>query len=71
MNLNLNNTLFVYIVILSLSLSSTLINALRIEEKGKKMFFAYFLYYIKLIISKLSEIYYLVSINFCEIYIDL
>ena len=41
MNLNLNKTLFVYIVILSLSLSSTLINALRIEEKGKKMFFAY------------------------------
>ena len=57
MNLNLNKTLFVYIVILSLSLSSTLINALRIEEKGKKMFFAYLLYYIKLIISKLSEIY--------------
>ena len=53
MNLNLNKTLFVYIVILSLSLSSTLINALRIEEKGKKMFFAYLLYYIKLIISKL------------------
>ena len=50
MNLNLNKTLFVYIVILSLSLSSTLINALRIEEKGKKMFFAYLLNYIKLII---------------------
>ena len=57
MNLNLNKTLFVYIVILSLSLSSTIINALRIEEKGKKMLFAYLLYYIKLIISKLSEIY--------------
>ena len=41
MNLNLIKTLFVYIVILSLSLSSTLINALRIEEKGKKKFFAY------------------------------
>ena len=39
MKLNLNKTLFVYIVILSLNLESTLINALRIEEKGKKKFF--------------------------------
>ena len=39
--MNLNKTLFVYIVILSLNLSSTLINALRIEEKGKKKFFDY------------------------------
>ena len=39
MKLNLNKTLFVYIVILSLNLESTLINALRIEEKGKNIFF--------------------------------
>ena len=76
MNLNLNKTLFVYIVILSLSLSSTLINALRIEEKGKKMFFAYLHIelhkaYNPVIVRNIWVSMYLGPKTSCEIYLDL